>query len=158
MSEETRPSRRIVFQGLGALGVAAVLAGCGSGDDTTGAGSGPTGGGATGGSATGESGAPTGGSDAEVLARTSEIPVGGGIILTDRRIVITQPSPGEFKAYSAICKHQGLTVTRVEGGEVICDHHGSRYDVATGEVTSPPAPAPLDEVQITVEAGQVLAA
>ena len=30
---QPRPSRRIVFQGLSALGVAAVLAGCGGGDD-----------------------------------------------------------------------------------------------------------------------------
>ena len=30
------PTRRIVFHGLGALGVAAVLAGCGGGDDDAG--------------------------------------------------------------------------------------------------------------------------
>lgn len=155
MTEETRPSRRIVFQGLGALGVAAVLAGCGGGDDPGAAGT--TGGTTPSDDATGGNGSGTG-SNAEPLATTSEIPVGGGIILSDRKIVVTQPTEGEFKAYSAICKHQGFDVTRVEGGEIICDVHGSRYDAATGEVTSPPAPAPLDEVAIKVEGGQVLAA
>jgi len=156
MSEEIRPSRRIVFQGLGALGVAVALAGCGGGDDATGS-SGPT----SGGSQTGTGGSTDGGSSgsrAQALAQTSEVPVGGGIILTDQKIVLTQPTQGEFKGYSAICKHQGLTVTRVEGGEVICDHHGSRYDAASGDVTNPPAPAPLDEIAIKVEGNRILAA
>jgi len=156
MSEEIRPSRRIVFQGLGALGVAVALAGCGGGDDTTGSGS-PTAGGSQTGTGGGTDDGSTG-SKARPLARTSQVPVGGGIILTDQKIVITQPTQGEFTAYSAICKHQGLTVTRVEGGEVICDHHGSRYDAASGEVTNPPAPAPLDEVPIKVEGNRILAA
>jgi nitrite reductase/ring-hydroxylating ferredoxin subunit len=153
MTQETRPSRRIVFQGLGALGVAAVLAGCGGGDEPSGTGpTGSTTGGSTGGTGNGTGSNPT------PLASTSEVPVGGGIILPDEKVVLTQPTQGEFKAYSAICKHQGFDVTRVEGGEIICDVHGSRYDLATGEVTSPPAPAPLDEVAITVEGDRILAA
>lgn len=155
MSEEFRPSRRIVFHGLGALGVAAVLAGCGGGDEPSG--SGATGDATTGGATAGGSGSPEG-TGGEVLAQTSDVPVGGGVIDPDRKIVITQPSEGEFKAYSAICKHQGLTVTSVDGGEIICAHHGSRYDIESGEVTSPPAPAPLDEVAIKVEGDQILAA
>lgn len=155
MSEEFRPSRRIVFHGLGALGVAAVLAGCGGGGEPSGGGA--TGDATTGGATTGGSGSPEG-TGGEVLAQTSDVPVGGGVIDPDRKIVVTQPSEGEFKAYSAICKHQGLTVTDVQGGEIICAHHGSRYAIESGEVTSPPAPAPLDEVAIKVAGDQILAA
>jgi len=154
MPDEFRPSRRIVFHGLTALGVAAVLAGCGGDDGDSGAGATtptetdtPTGGKSSGGTPT-----PT------VLAETSEIPVGGGLILTDERIVITQPTDGEFKAFSAICKHQGFTVTSVEDEEIRCNHHGSVYDFESGDNIGGPAPAPLDPIAITVKGGKILQA
>lgn len=139
MADEFRPTRRIVFQGLGALGVAAVLAGCGGSDEDSG-----------GGGTEAESGAE--------LADVADIPVRGGLILTDVRIVITQPSEGEFKAFSAICKHQGFTVTSVEDNTITCNHHGSQYDAETGEVTHSPAPTGLDPIEIKVEGGKVVKA
>ena len=148
MTDEFRPSRRIVFHGLTALGVAAVLAGCGGVDDESGSpGDTPTKT-STGGQKNGKT----------VLAETSEVPVGGGLILTDVRIVITQPSEGEFKAFSAICKHQGFTVTSVEDDQIRCNHHGSVYDFETGENIGGPAPAPLDPIEITVKGGNILQA
>ncbi len=33
-------------------------------------------------------------------------------MLTDEQIVLTQPTEGEFKAFSAVCTHQGTTSTR----------------------------------------------
>src|SRR5215469_3448549 len=41
------------------------------------------------------------------LASTSDVPVGGGKILTDKKIVITQPQSGAFHAFSAVCTHAG---------------------------------------------------
>jgi Rieske Fe-S protein len=146
MTDEFRPSRRIVFHGLGALGVAAVLAGCG--------GSGGSGGSGSPSDSTSKSQKPKG----TVLVKTSEVPVGGGIILTDVRIVITQPAAGEFKAFSAICKHQGFTVTSVEDDQILCNHHGSVYDAETGDNIGGPAPAPLDPIEITVKGGKILQA
>lgn len=155
-------SRRIVFQGLSALGVAAALAGCGGSDDpdadsSTGGGSPEESGGAadqpTGG---GDSG--NGGSGGTELATTDEVPVGGGLILSDEQIVITQPTEGEFKAFTAVCTHQGLLVTSVEDGTIHCANHGSAYSAETGEVESPPAPSALAEVSITVEGNKILAA
>lgn len=128
-------SRRIVFSGLGALGVAGALAGCAGSDGD--------------------------GSEVEAgaeLATTSEVPVGGGIVLADAGVVITQPTAGDFKAFTATCTHEGRTVTSVDGDTIVCAHHGSSYDATTGEVDGGPAPEGLASVAITVEGDRILAA
>lgn len=149
MSDDLRPSRRIVFSGLGALGVAAALAGCSSGSDPDTA---PSGGGSQKPTSAGPSGT--------VLAKTSEIPVGGGVILTDQHLVIVQPTKGTFLAYSAACKHQGFDVGKVEDGVITCLVHGSTYDAANGERTAGPAPtgSALTPATITVEGKDIVAA
>ena len=134
-----RTNRRIVFQGLGALGVAVALAGCAGGDG----------------------GDEDGGNDVESgaeLTTTDQVPVGGGIVLTDQKVVVTQPSKGEYKAYTAVCTHQQLLVTSVEDGVIHCDNHGSEYDAATGEVSRGPAPSALAAVAITVDGDRIVTA
>lgn len=141
-SQEIRANRRVVFHGLGALGVAAALAGC-AGGDSSGDGSGD---GAT---------AAAAGTE---LTTTDQVPVGGGVVLTGPRVVVTQPTAGEFKAYTAVCTHQQLLVTSVEGGVIYCSNHGSEYDAATGEVALGPAPAALAAVEITLDGDKILKA
>lgn len=80
------------------------------------------------------------------------------MILTGPKIVVTQPTSGTFKAFSAICTHQGFLVTDVAGGTITCNHHGSRYSATTGAVEQGPAPAALAEVAVTVKDGQVVRA
>lgn len=150
MSRRVDADRRIVFQGLGALGVAAALAACGgSGGSAGGYGSGPDSS-SSGAEGTAEPGPGT------VLATTDQIPVGGGIVLSERQLVITQPSQGAYKAFSAVCTHQGCLVSTPTNGSIPCNCHGSRFDAATGEVTGGPAPSPLAEVAVTVEGNQIL--
>jgi Rieske Fe-S protein len=84
------------------------------------------------------------------LARTSEIPVGGGKIFKDEKVVVTQPKQGEFKAFSNICTHQGCQVTSVSGGTINCPCHGSKFNITDGSVANPPADQPLPEKQIKV--------
>ncbi|MDZ5620338.1 Rieske (2Fe-2S) protein [Nocardioides bizhenqiangii] len=136
---QVRANRRIVFHGLGALGVAVALAGC-AGDDGDGGGEG--------GDDQVEAGAE--------LTTTDQVPVGGGIVLTDQKVVVTQPTEGEFRAYTAVCTHQQLLVTSVEDGVIHCANHGSEYDAATGEVTGGPAPSALAAVEINVEGDKIL--
>jgi Rieske Fe-S protein len=151
-------NRRVVLLGAGAVGVAGVLAACGGGEDDPEAGPGTT-------SAdrppstpaeTPAETPPTAGSGGTPLATTSEVPVGGGVIVSSEEVVVTQPTEGEFKAFTSICTHQGCEVSRVEDGVIACLCHGSRYSAADGSVQEGPAPSPLDEIAVTVEGDQIL--
>jgi Rieske Fe-S protein len=82
--------------------------------------------------------------------KTTDVPVGGGTILTDAKIVVTQPTAGVFKAFTAVCTHQGCIVASVANGTINCPCHGSQYSVADGSVKGGPAPAPLAAVPVTV--------
>ncbi|MBY8344716.1 Rieske (2Fe-2S) protein [Streptomyces spinosirectus] len=94
-------------------------------------------------------------SSGQELAKTSDIPVGGGKIFKDEKVVVTQPKKGEFKAFSAICTHQGCTVSAVADGTINCPCHGSKYKVADGSVARGPAPKPLAEQQIKVKGNSI---
>jgi Rieske Fe-S protein len=125
---DVEATRRNVLGGLAAAAVAApLLAACGGGN--------------------GDATAKTGGSGP---IKTSEIPVGGGKIFPGRNIVVTQPTSGEFKAFSSICTHQGCPVTKISGGTIDCTCHGSMYSIADGSVKGGPAPRPLPEKTVTV--------
>lgn len=86
------------------------------------------------------------------LAKAADIPVGGGKVFESAKVVITQPTEGDFKAFSAVCTHQGCTVTSVEGGTINCSCHGSKFDIASGEVKNGPATSPLPSKSVTVGA------
>ncbi|MEZ0580676.1 Rieske (2Fe-2S) protein [Nocardioides sp. MH1] len=97
----------------------------------------------------GSSSAPGGGG-----ISTADVPVGGGII--DGETVITQPTKGDFKAFSATCTHQGCLVTSVSDGFIICPCHGSHFAIDTGAPTSDSeATAPLGTVDISVAGGEI---
>lgn len=143
MTYET--TRRTVLLATGATGAAALVAACGGGGDD-------------GGSASTES--PTGqdatnGPAGQVLAGIDEIPVGGGKIFKDQKVVVTQPEQGQLKAFSAICTHMHCTVGSVSGGTINCPCHGSKFKIADGAVTHGPATRPLPAEQITVEGNSI---
>ncbi|RSS52761.1 Rieske (2Fe-2S) protein [Streptomyces sp. WAC01280] len=92
---------------------------------------------------------------APALAKTSEIPVGGGTVFKEQKVVVTQPAAGEFKAFSAICTHQGCLVNKVADGTIDCPCHGSKYRIADGSVVAGPAPRPLPAEQINVSEGSI---
>lgn len=96
--------------------------------------------------------APTGG---EALVAASEVPVSGGVVLTDARMVVTQPAEGTFKCFSAICTHKGCTVGDVSENQITCACHGSVFSAEDGSVVDGPADEPLKEYPVTVEDGQV---
>ena len=90
-----------------------------------------------------------------VVGTASSVPVGGGKIFEDQSVVVTQPSAGTFKAFSAICTHQGCTVSSVSGGTINCPCHGSKFKIADGSVASGPAKRPLPGKQVTASGGQL---
>jgi nitrite reductase/ring-hydroxylating ferredoxin subunit len=81
---------------------------------------------------------------------TSEIPVGSGKIFPDTQTVITQPTAGTFKAFDAICPHQGCTVASFEGSQIVCPCHQSHFDITTGDPVSGPAATGLAPKTVTV--------
>jgi nitrite reductase/ring-hydroxylating ferredoxin subunit len=142
------PSRRALLAGAGVT-CAAVLAGCTTHDASNG-GSAP----ATSGAATSAASAPA----AAALAATSQVPDGGGKIIDGINIVITQPQSGSFKAFSAICTHQGCIVNSVSNGTINCPCHGSKFSIKDGSVVNGPATRPLPAIAIKVEGTSILQA
>jgi Rieske Fe-S protein len=84
------------------------------------------------------------------LATTTDVPVGGGVINAGAKVVVTQPTAGEFKAFTAVCTHQGCVVSKIENGAIDCACHGSVFSATDGSVTTGPATSPLAPVAITV--------
>jgi Rieske Fe-S protein len=94
----------------------------------------------------------------KALAKVADVPVGGAkaVQLPDGSpAVVAQPSAGRVACFSAICTHQGCTV-QVQGKELDCPCHGSRFDALTGAVLSGPASRPLDKVAVTVNGGEIV--
>ncbi|WP_405482899.1 Rieske (2Fe-2S) protein [Streptomyces sp. NBC_00009] len=139
------PTRRTVVAAVGAAGIAAALTACGSSDDSSS--SEPAGNAA-------KDGAAKDGAGKE-LAKTADIPVGGGKIFGDAGVVVTQPKKGEFKAFTNICTHKQCPVTAIEGGTINCPCHGSKFSIEDGSVKHPPAAQPLAAKEITVSGDSI---
>lgn len=84
------------------------------------------------------------------LASTADVPVGGGTIIAAQKLVVTQPQAGTFKAFSAVCTHQGCAVTTVRDGAINCPCHDSNFDITDGSVLSGPATKALPAKRIKV--------
>src|ERR687891_2979216 len=65
---------------------------------------------------------------------------------------------GKFYAIGSICTHEGgpLSDGMLEGYEVECPWHGSKFDVRTGEVTNPPANEPEPAYEVKVDGNNIL--
>lgn len=160
-------TRRALFAGAGALGAGALLAACG----TDGQSADPT---PTPPAPTPEDSDQPDQNEPEeqeeeqdepaqgALAEVGEVQVGGGVINTSERVVITQPAEGDFRAFSAICTHQGCTVSEVVDREIVCRCHGSRYSIEDGSVLAsapeltPQTQDPLAPVDVTVDGSAVV--
>jgi Rieske Fe-S protein len=89
------------------------------------------------------------------LTTTGEIPEGGGVVFKDAQVVVTQPAAGDFKAFSAVCTHQGCLVDKVASGTIDCPCHGSKFNL-DGSVAAGPATAPLPEEPIKVNGNNIV--
>jgi Rieske Fe-S protein len=134
-------TRRAALAGAGFAGLAATLAACGGGSGSS--------------SASTSGSGQAGNSGNAALASTSEIPVGGGKVFSAEKVVVTQPTAGEFKAFSAVCTHMQCLVDKVASGTIDCPCHGSEFSVKNGSVVSGPAPSPLPAQAIKVTGGKI---
>jgi Rieske Fe-S protein len=147
-SRQLLPSRRALLAGAGVT-CAAMLTGCTTHDASSGGSTAASGG--TAASAGGSAPATGSAAAAGALAATSQVPDGGGKIIDGKHIVITQPESGSFRAFSAICTHQGCIVSSVSKGTINCPCHGSKFSIKDGSVVNGPAPSPLASIAIKVE-------
>ena len=95
-----------------------------------------------------EDGAAAGG---EALASAADVPVGGCFVVAASKIVVTQPTEGDYKAFTAVCTHQGCLVETSPDGDIPCPCHGSRFSLEDGSVLEGPATGSLTPVEITVD-------
>jgi Rieske Fe-S protein len=152
------PTRRGVLRVAGLSGASAVLlAACGGDDEgSAGTSSDDTASDKAGDKAADET--PEGKGPGTGLVAVADVPVGGGVILESERIVITQPTEGDIKAFTAVCTHQACTVASVKDDRISCPCHGSAYSAADGSVLNGPASRPLKSIPVTVEGDQVVTA
>jgi Rieske Fe-S protein len=164
------PTRRSLVVAASGAGMAAVLAACGSGSDSGSASDAPASDTPSDGDAppapsssasdssspsssdsSSDSGSGSGGSGGgTTLGKTSDIPVGGGLIFAGQKVVVTQPTAGQFKGFTAVCTHMGCTVAQVADGTIDCPCHGSKFNIADGSVANGPATSPLAAKPVTV--------
>lgn len=152
---DTPLTRRTLMGGLAAGTGALVLSSCASAEEEAATPSTPST------PSTAEEPTPDagGGGGGEALVAAAEVAVGGGVILEDEKLVVTQPTAGEFRAFSAVCTHAGCTVSEVADNVIGCNAcHFSTFSAEDGSVLSGPAPAALAEVDVTVDGDQVVRA
>ena len=102
--------------------------------------------------------APGASGEGGTTVKAADVPVGGGTIVADAQVVVTQPTAGEFKAFSATCTHQGCTVASVQNGVIVCYCHNSQFSAADGSVVSGPASKALTAKQVSVSGDSVTVA
>ncbi|GGQ92417.1 Rieske (2Fe-2S) protein [Streptomyces asoensis] len=150
------PARRAVVAAAGAAGLSVALTACGGSDDDASSSSDAAG---TSGSTGSTGAASTGGGDnaaaGAALTKTADIPEGGGKVFESEKVVVTQPTAGTYKAFSAVCTHQGCAVKSIADGVINCPCHNSNFSITDGSVKSGPAQKSLPEVAIKVSGDSI---
>ncbi|MCT9005712.1 Rieske (2Fe-2S) protein [Streptomyces rhizosphaerihabitans] len=135
------PARRTVVAAVGAAGIAVALTACGADDKAS--------------NTVGSDNGAAGNAGGTELAKTSDIPEGGGKVFADKGVVVTQPTAGTFKAFSSKCTHQGCAVKGIANGVITCPCHQSQFSVTDGSVKKGPATSALAAAKITVDGDSI---
>ncbi len=137
-------TRRGMLAGVGLASLAGPLAGCSGGSASTASATASSSGGAA------AAGGPGG-----ALTSTGAIPVGGGKIFASERVVVTQPSGGQFRGFSAVCTHMQCIVDQIADRTIDCPCHGSKFSITDGHVVAGPAPSPLPAQSLKIQSGRI---
>lgn len=91
------------------------------------------------------------------VGSASAVGVGKAARLThgSTTVIVSQPSAGEYKAFSTVCTHQGCQVQVQDSNRIVCPCHGSEYAVADGSVVHGPAEEALTSYPVQVKGGKI---
>lgn len=91
------------------------------------------------------------------MGAASAVGVGKAAKLThgSTTVIVSQPSSGEYKAFSTVCTHQGCQVQVQDSNRIVCPCHGSEYAVADGSVIHGPAEEALTSYPVQVKGGKI---
>lgn len=150
MTAESPTRRTVLTSGVAVAGAAAgavALAACGT-DSGSSSNSGDGGGGSV-------APAPSG----ATVGALNDVPVGQAkaVTVNGQAAILARPSADAAACFSAICTHQGCTVTP-EGAELKCPCHGSVFNALTGAVEKGPAKTALPSIPVKVDGSNVVTA
>ena len=80
------------------------------------------------------------------------------VVRVDGQAIALYKIGGEIFATTDECTHDVCSLEdfgKIEGDIVICTCHGAKFEIKTGEVTLPPALAPLKTYSVKVDGGDV---
>jgi 3-phenylpropionate/trans-cinnamate dioxygenase ferredoxin subunit len=92
------------------------------------------------------------------VCRLADLPRGEAYRLeSDPPVAVFHTDDGEVFAIDDTCTHQDASLADgwLEGCEVECPLHASRFDLRTGSVDAPPAKLPVRTHQVVVEDGMI---
>lgn len=81
--------------------------------------------------------------------------MGSGKIFKDEKVVVSQPTAGEYKAFSTVCTHRDCPMVDLKDDIISCTCHGSQFSILDGSVKKKPAVEPLEAKQITVNGDSI---
>jgi 3-phenylpropionate/trans-cinnamate dioxygenase ferredoxin subunit len=93
------------------------------------------------------------------VASVNEVPVDSvkGVLAGGQELCLAHCEDG-FYAIDDVCTHENFLLSGgelLEGCEVECPQHGSRFNLKSGKVTGLPAVIPARTFPVTVEDGDV---
>jgi len=96
------------------------------------------------------------------VCRLEELPPVGAAAadIGGRVISIVRTSDGEVYAVDDTCSHAEVSLSEgeVDGCEIECWLHGSRFDLCTGRPSGPPATVPITTHHVKIEGDEVYVA
>lgn len=153
MSKVVTLPRRTVLAAGGVVAVGGVLVACGGSESSAPSAAGETAEEAEIAEEVGEE--EVAADQGEELVPVAEVPVEGGVVISEPPVVVVQPTEGDIKAFSAVCPHQGCLMSSVEANEIVCPCHGSLFSAEDGAVLAGPANTGLPAVTVRVQGASV---